>query len=83
MTTLDLLVGALYSLGKLHQLSNRWLGPWFLTNILACVMEEVEFLKEIDVGYHFPADCWARRDQFCSGHVVSLHCIADCLAAVL
>jgi hypothetical protein len=32
-------VGSFDSLRELHQFSDRWLGPLFLTNVLVCVVE--------------------------------------------
>ena len=60
-----------------------WLRPWLLVNVLACIVEEVEFFKEIDMGYRFPADQRVRRDQLCSGCVVGFHRVPDCFAAAL
>ena len=83
MASLDLLVGAFHSLGKLHQLPNCRLRPWFLADILACAMEERELLEEIYVRDCLPVDLGTRGIELCGSGIVNLYRVPNRLPTML
>jgi hypothetical protein len=83
VASFNFLVGSFDSLQELHQLSNCWLGLLFLTNVLACVVEQVKFFKEVDMGCRFPTDMRTRGVYLRGGSIVCLDRVPNCLATAL
>ena len=79
----NLLVSPSDSLRALHQFTNWRLSPLLVMDVLACVVEEIELLKEVDMRYVFPADRRTRGSQSCGGRIVHLDGVSNCLATAL
>ena len=54
MAMLNLFMCVFDLLQKFHHLPDCRFGPLLVMNVLACVVKEVEFFKEVDMGDPFP-----------------------------